>query len=219
VRLPLIITDFYHTLACLGFLSVKGFPLQAWCGSWGFRRLRLLDRLDIRHCEGGKVVTLKHRPPLPPGVFLVLIFRGWVDPRAHGSISISKVCKTAKKAFVMRLVCRSVSQTFAHGGTPKIIVHIPRNPCSWKRKKKKIETALSARSSHQYLQLPQNVLAILWGIFIISWGISKYLCICSTVSVGTSDDVLWNSKVLRNPVRETLVCRIAFSTATSLFSH
>jgi len=33
--------------------------------------------------EGGKVVSLTHRPPLPPGMFLVLIFtRGWVDPRA-----------------------------------------------------------------------------------------------------------------------------------------
>jgi hypothetical protein len=29
--------------------KVKGFPLQAWCGSWGSRRLRLLDRLDFRH--------------------------------------------------------------------------------------------------------------------------------------------------------------------------
>jgi hypothetical protein len=44
----------------------KGFPLQAWNRSWGFRRLRLLDRLDFRHYEGGKVVTLTHRPPLPP---------------------------------------------------------------------------------------------------------------------------------------------------------
>jgi hypothetical protein len=33
-----------------------------------------------------KVVTLTHRPVLPPVVFLVLIFRGWVDPRAHGSV-------------------------------------------------------------------------------------------------------------------------------------
>jgi hypothetical protein len=65
----------------------KGFPLQAWSGSWGSRRLRLLDRLDIWHYEGGKVVTLMHRPSLPTGVFLVLIFRGWVDPRAHGSVS------------------------------------------------------------------------------------------------------------------------------------
>jgi hypothetical protein len=33
--------------------------------------------------EGGEVVSLTHRLPLPPGIFLVLIFtRGWVDPRA-----------------------------------------------------------------------------------------------------------------------------------------
>ena len=33
--------------------------------------------------EGGEVVRLTHRPPLPPGMFLVLIFtRGWLDPRA-----------------------------------------------------------------------------------------------------------------------------------------
>ena len=33
--------------------------------------------------EGGEVVSLAHRPPLPPGIFLVLIFtRGWVDLRA-----------------------------------------------------------------------------------------------------------------------------------------
>jgi hypothetical protein len=65
----------------------KGFPLQAWCGSRGSRRLRLLDHLDIRHYEGGKVVTLTHRPSLPRGVFLVLICRGWVNRRAHGSVS------------------------------------------------------------------------------------------------------------------------------------
>jgi hypothetical protein len=33
--------------------------------------------------EGGEVVSLTHRPPLSPGMFLVLIFtRGWVDSRA-----------------------------------------------------------------------------------------------------------------------------------------
>jgi hypothetical protein len=32
--------------------------------------------------KGGEVVSLTHWPPLPPGMFLVLIFtRGWVDPR------------------------------------------------------------------------------------------------------------------------------------------
>jgi hypothetical protein len=34
----------------------------------GSGRLRLPDFHDFRHYEGGKVVTLTHRPPLPPGV-------------------------------------------------------------------------------------------------------------------------------------------------------
>ena len=69
-----------------GKKKVKGFPLQSWNGSWGSRRLRLLDLLDFRHYEGSKVVTVTHWPALPPGVFLVLICRDWVDPRAHGSV-------------------------------------------------------------------------------------------------------------------------------------
>jgi hypothetical protein len=32
--------------------------------------------LDFRHYEGGKAVILTHRPSLPPGGFLVHIFRG-----------------------------------------------------------------------------------------------------------------------------------------------
>jgi hypothetical protein len=47
----------------------KVFPLQAWAGPWGSGRLRLLDFLDFRHYEGGKVVTLTHPPPLPTEVF------------------------------------------------------------------------------------------------------------------------------------------------------
>jgi hypothetical protein len=36
--------------------------------SWASGRLRLPDLLDIRHYEGGKVVTLTHRPPSPLGI-------------------------------------------------------------------------------------------------------------------------------------------------------
>ena len=36
--------------------------------SWASGRSRLPDLLDIRHYEGGKVVTLTHRPPSPPGI-------------------------------------------------------------------------------------------------------------------------------------------------------
>jgi hypothetical protein len=37
--------------------------------------------------KGGEVVSLTHRPPIPPGMFLVLIFtRGWVDSPGHGTV-------------------------------------------------------------------------------------------------------------------------------------
>jgi hypothetical protein len=75
--------DFRHyeggkILRIIGKVKGKGevFLLQAKAGPWKPRRLRLPDFLDFRHYVGGKVVTFTHRPFLPPGVFLVLIFRG-----------------------------------------------------------------------------------------------------------------------------------------------
>jgi hypothetical protein len=65
----------------------KVFPLTGLNRPFGIRQVKAPDCLDLRHYEGGNVVTLTHRPSSPPGVFLVLIFRGWVDPRAHGSVS------------------------------------------------------------------------------------------------------------------------------------
>jgi hypothetical protein len=41
-------------------------PLQAWSGPEGSRKLRFPDFMTTAQ-EGGKVVSLKHRPPLPPG--------------------------------------------------------------------------------------------------------------------------------------------------------
>jgi hypothetical protein len=66
----------------------KAVPLHAWTGPWGIRKVKAPDFHDVRHYEGGKVVSLTHRPSLPPGILLVLIFRGSVDPRAHGSVGI-----------------------------------------------------------------------------------------------------------------------------------
>ena len=44
----------------------KSVPLQAWSGPEGSRRLRLPDFMTTTQ-DGGKVVSLTHRPPLLPG--------------------------------------------------------------------------------------------------------------------------------------------------------
>ena len=44
----------------------KAFPLQAWSGPEGSRKLRFPDFM-ITAQDGGKVVSLTHWPPLPPG--------------------------------------------------------------------------------------------------------------------------------------------------------
>ena len=42
----------------------KAVPLQAWSGSEGSRKLRFPDVMTTA-VDGGKVVSLTHRPPLP----------------------------------------------------------------------------------------------------------------------------------------------------------
>jgi len=44
----------------------KSVPLQAWSGPEGSRKLRLPDIMTTAQ-DGGKVVSLTHRPPVPPG--------------------------------------------------------------------------------------------------------------------------------------------------------
>ena len=44
----------------------KAVPLQAWSGPEGSRKLRFPDFMTIAQ-DGGKVVSLTHRPPLLPG--------------------------------------------------------------------------------------------------------------------------------------------------------
>jgi len=43
----------------------KSVPLQAWNGPEGSRKLRFPDFVTTAQ-DGGKVVSLTHRPPLPP---------------------------------------------------------------------------------------------------------------------------------------------------------
>jgi len=44
----------------------KSVPLQAWTGPEGSRKLRFPDFVTTAQ-DGGKVVSLTHQPPLPPG--------------------------------------------------------------------------------------------------------------------------------------------------------
>jgi hypothetical protein len=44
----------------------KAVPLQAWTGPEGSRKLRFPDFVTTAQ-HGGKVVSITHRPPLPPG--------------------------------------------------------------------------------------------------------------------------------------------------------
>jgi len=43
----------------------KAVPLQAWSGPEGSKKLRFPDFMTTQ--DGDKVVSLTHRPPLPPG--------------------------------------------------------------------------------------------------------------------------------------------------------
>jgi len=65
---------FERNLSCQRNLQVvlsgkkksKAALLQAWSGPEGSRKLRLPDFMTMAQ-DGGKVVSLTHRPPLPPG--------------------------------------------------------------------------------------------------------------------------------------------------------
>jgi hypothetical protein len=57
------------TILCLYPLTtflVIAVPLQALSSSEGYRKLRFPDCMTTAQ-DGGKVVSLTHRPPLPPG--------------------------------------------------------------------------------------------------------------------------------------------------------
>ena len=69
-------------LLILNYKAGKSVPLQAWSGPECSRKLRFPDFVTTTQ-DAGKVVSLTHRPPLPPGNTLVLIsVRDCVDPRA-----------------------------------------------------------------------------------------------------------------------------------------
>ena len=55
-----------HVLPEILNVIIKAVPLQAWRGPEGSRKLRFKDFMTTAQ-DGGKVVSLTHRPPLPPG--------------------------------------------------------------------------------------------------------------------------------------------------------
>jgi hypothetical protein len=110
-----------------------------------------------------------------------------------------------------RITHSSVSPTFFHWGTPKAIVHFPRNPCPWKRIYIYMcihihtyvcvyiyiyvykETVLSALKLLQYFQLPNKnsrdisryIYNYLWCFKIIMYLFLFFLLELLTVFCGT----------------------------------
>jgi hypothetical protein len=58
--------DYMTVAKDIGKGKGKTVPLQAWCGPDGSRKLRFQDFMTTAQ-NVGKVVSLTHRPPLPPG--------------------------------------------------------------------------------------------------------------------------------------------------------
>ena len=54
-----------HNKLNIFYKKGKSVPLQAWSGPEGSRKLRFPDYVTMAQ-GGGKVVSLMHRPPLPP---------------------------------------------------------------------------------------------------------------------------------------------------------
>ena len=78
LRIPSMVSGIYIISIC----KKKVVPLQAWNGPEGSRKLRFPDFMTTAQ-DGGKVVSLMHRPTLPQEIHLVLSsVRGSVNPRA-----------------------------------------------------------------------------------------------------------------------------------------
>jgi hypothetical protein len=83
--------------------------------------------------EGGEVVSLTHRPPLPPGKFLVLFFtRGWVDTQSHGTVGRNLSLKNPVTPLgIDPGTVRLVAQRLNRYATPERSFHVWLN--MWRR--------------------------------------------------------------------------------------
>ena len=65
LTLPLV-RNMRILMVALSVYKRKAVPLQAWSGPEGSRKLKFADYMTTAQ-DGGKFVSLTHRPPLPPG--------------------------------------------------------------------------------------------------------------------------------------------------------
>jgi hypothetical protein len=64
--LSAFVLNYNQVPQCQNNPDCKAVPLQAWSGPEDSRKLRFPDSMTTTQ-EGGKVVSLTHRPHLPPG--------------------------------------------------------------------------------------------------------------------------------------------------------
>ena len=63
---PAVTKEYYTQFVPILYKKGKSVPLQAWSGPEGSRKFRFPNFMTTAH-KGGKVVSLTHQPPLPPG--------------------------------------------------------------------------------------------------------------------------------------------------------
>ena len=63
---------YFHRRDNWGKIKGNAVPLQAWSGPEGSRKLRFPDFMTTAQ-DGGKVVSLTHRPPFTPQEMLLVL--------------------------------------------------------------------------------------------------------------------------------------------------
>jgi hypothetical protein len=113
-------------------------------------------------------------------------------------------CNAPPTEFVAELAfyC-NVSKTIFRGRTPKIIVHIPRNPCLWGEGGDGKTFLLSMETTPTFLTCRTKILAIFQGTFKVFFEVfeSRYVFIPLFLS-----ELLWTCEILR--FRETFYSNV-----------